>query len=87
MCKEFNISEQAIVSTSRKKNIVKPRQMAIFLARKYTDQPLKTISKNFNRYHATAIYSINAVEKELKQKGVFSQQMNYLYKKIENGKV
>ncbi|OQY00552.1 MAG: chromosomal replication initiator protein DnaA [Desulfobacteraceae bacterium 4572_130] len=87
VCKEFNISEQTIVSASRKKNIVKPRQMAIFLARKYTDQPLKIISKNFNRYHATAIYSINAVEKELKQKGVFFQQMNYLYKKIENGKV
>jgi chromosomal replication initiator protein len=87
ICKEFSISEKDIVSSSRKKKIVKPRQMAIFLARKYTDQPIKKIGLSFNRYHATAIYSINAVERELKQKSVLFEQVNYLCKKIEAGKL
>ncbi len=87
VCKEFSISEQDIVSPSRKRIIVKPRQMAIFLSRKYTDQPIKKIGTSFNRYHATAIYSINVVEKELKQKGALFEQMNYLSKKIEAGKL
>ncbi|CCK80450.1 chromosomal replication initiator protein DnaA [Desulfobacula toluolica] len=87
VCKEFSLSEEDIVSPSRKKRIVKPRQMAIFLSKKYTDQPIKKIGTSFNRYHATAIYSINAVEKELKQKGVLFEQMNYLSKKIEAGKL
>lgn len=86
ICKEFAISETDIVSTSRKQRIVKPRQMAIFLSRKYTDQPIKKIGSSFNKYHATAIYSINAVEKELKQKSVVFEQINYLSKKIEAGK-
>ncbi|MCK5837161.1 MAG: chromosomal replication initiator protein DnaA, partial [Desulfobacula sp.] len=87
ICKEFSISEKDIVSPSRKKRIVKPRQMAIFLSRKYTDQPIKKIGSSFNRYHATAIYSINAVERELKQKGVVFEQMTYLSRKIETGKL
>lgn len=87
VCNEFSLSEQELVSTSRKKRVVKPRQVAIFLARKYTDQPLKTIGKSFNRYHATAIYSINAVEKQMKLQGGFMEQMNYLYQKLESGKI
>jgi len=87
ICSEFSLSEQELISTSRQKRVVKPRQVAMFLARKYTDQPLKTIGKSFNRYHATAIYSINAVQKELKQQGIFAEQMNHLYRKIESGNI
>ncbi|MCK5164119.1 MAG: chromosomal replication initiator protein DnaA [Desulfobacula sp.] len=87
VCKEFSISQMEIVSASRKQRIVKPRQMAIFLSRKYTDQPIKKIGNSFNKYHATAIYAINAIERELKQKSVLFEQVNYLSKKIETGKL
>ncbi len=87
VCKEFSLSLDEIVSSSRKKRIVKPRQMAIYLSRRYTDQPLQQISRNFNKYHATAIHSINAVEKELTKNGAFAEQMKYLVKKIETGKI
>ena len=85
VCNEFSISKKDIVSASRKSRIVKPRQMAIFLSKKYTDLSIKKIGKSYNKYHATAIYSINTVERELKQKGVLFEQMNYLSKKIESG--
>jgi chromosomal replication initiator protein len=86
VCKEYDITEQDLISKSRKKHIVKPRQVAIFLSRKYTDQPIKKIGSSFKRYHATAIYSVNAVEKELQHKGVLYEQIRYLSKKIESGK-
>jgi chromosomal replication initiator protein len=86
VCREFAISEKEIISPSRQKKFSKARQIAIFLSRKYTDQSLKLIGNNFNRYHATVIYAINAVEKELKQKGELFGQINYLSKKIETGK-
>lgn len=86
VCKEFSVSLTDIVSDSRKRRIVKPRQMAIFLSRKYTDQPIKKIGTSFNKYHATAIYAINSIEKELKQKSVLYEQANYLSTKIEAGK-
>lgn len=86
VCDEFSISEKDIISKSRKQRIVKPRQVAMFLARKYTDQPIKIIGSSFKKYHATAIYSVNTIEKELKQKGVLCEQINYISKKIEAGK-
>ncbi len=86
VCSEFSISEQDIISKSRKRKIVKPRQVAMFLAKRFTDQPIKTIGSSFKRYHATAIYSVNAIEKELRQKGMLCEQINYLTKKLEHGK-
>jgi chromosomal replication initiator protein len=86
VCTEFSISEQDIMSKSRKRIIVKPRQVAMFLAKKYTDQPIKKIGSSFKKYHATAIYSVNAIEKEIKQRGVLFEQINYISKKIEAGK-
>jgi chromosomal replication initiator protein len=58
----------------------------MFLARRYTDSPLQTIGKSFNRYHATVLHSINAVEKEAKTKGPLHKQIKYLCRKIETGK-
>ena len=86
VCNEFSVTENEIISKSRKQRIVKPRQVAMFLARRYTDQPIKKIGASFKRYHATAIYSVNAIEKELKQKGQMYQQINYLTQKLETGK-
>lgn len=86
VCNEFSISEKEIVSNSRKKRIVKPRQMAIYLSRQFTDHSIKKIGSSFNKYHATAIYSINAVQQEIKQKGMLYEQVKYLSKKIESGK-
>jgi len=63
---QFNMSVSELVSASRKRAIVRPRQMAIYLSKRYTDQPLQSIGRSFNRYHATAIHSISAIEKALK---------------------
>ncbi|GBC59071.1 chromosomal replication initiator protein DnaA [Desulfonema ishimotonii] len=83
VCQHYKISTGDIVSKSRRKCIVRPRQMAIYLARKYTDQPLQVISRNFNRYHTTAIHSIAAVEKGLTSDVAMKKQLSFLCGKIE----
>lgn len=83
VCDEFGIGIDKLVSKSRKQEIVRPRQIAIFLSRKYTDQPLQFIGKSFNRYHATAIHAIKAVEQGIKSKDVFFKQVEVLEKKLE----
>jgi len=86
VCKHFQISVKDIVSSSRKKSIVQPRQIAIFLSRRYTDAPLQAIGKSFNRYHATALHSIGAVEREIKGNGPIQKQVEFLCQKLESGK-
>jgi chromosomal replication initiator protein len=83
--KYYKITVKEMVSRSRKQAIVRPRQVAIFLARKYTDQSVQAIGRSFNRYHATALHAIGSVEKGLKQNGQIQKQVEYLCRKIEAG--
>jgi len=83
--KYYNITIADIVSRSRKQAIVRPRQIAIYLSRRYTDQSLQVIGKSFNRYHATALYAIGTVEKGMKKSNQIKKQVEYLCKKIEIG--
>jgi chromosomal replication initiator protein len=83
--REFGVAVKDMVSKSRKKSIVRPRQVAIFLSRRHTSQPLQSIGRKFNRMHATVIHSINSVEKELKLKGDLYRQVQIIEKKLESG--
>jgi chromosomal replication initiator protein len=87
VCKYYTISVKDIVSSSRKQAVVRARQIAIYLSRKYTDAPLQAIGKSFNRYHATAIHSIGAVERALKENGPIQKQVEFLCSKLESGKL
>jgi chromosomal replication initiator protein len=86
VCKHYRISIKDIVSNSRKQPIVRPRQIAIYLSRKYTDAPLQVIGKSFNRYHATALHSIGIVERGIKKNSPLQKQVEFLCKKLESGK-
>jgi len=86
VCKYYNIFPEDIVSNSRKQSIVRPRQIAIYLSRMYTDSPLQTIGKSFNRYHATALHSIYTVERAVKENGPVQKQVEFFRRKLESGK-
>jgi len=85
VCQEFNISHHDMVSASRKQAVVRPRQIAMYLSRRYTDSPLQAIGKCFNRYHATALHSISAVEKGIRDNRSLQKQIEYLCAKLEDG--
>jgi chromosomal replication initiator protein len=86
VCTEFSISVKDIESASRKQVHVRPRQIAMFLCRRHTDQPIQVIGQSFKRYHATVIHSINAVEKELRLKGEMYRQVEIIEGKLLHGK-
>ncbi|MGD2149811.1 MAG: chromosomal replication initiator protein DnaA [Desulfobacterales bacterium] len=86
VCKHYNISISDIVSRCRKQSIVRPRQIAIYLSRRYTDSSIQVIGKSFNRYHATALHSIGVVEQGIKENGPLQKQVEFLCKKIDSGK-
>lgn len=86
ICKHFNITVVDIVSRSRKQAVVRPRQIAMYLSRRYTDAPLQAIGKSFNRYHATALHAIGSIEKGIRRNEAVKKQVEYLQKKLETGK-
>lgn len=86
VCKQFKVSVGDVVSRSRKQCFVRPRQIAMYLSRQYTDSPLQTIGKSFNRYHATALHAISTIEKEIKKNTVIREQVAFLSERLESGK-
>ncbi len=85
VCKYYNLTPKELVSRSRKQAVVRPRQVAIYLSRRYTDQPLQSIGKSFNRYHATALHAIGMVEKGIKEGGAIQRHVEYFTEKLESG--
>lgn len=83
--KEYGITVSDMVSKSRRQAVVRPRQVAMYLSRKYTDQPLQAIGRSFNRYHATAIHAIGTVEKSMKQEAALKKHIEFFSKKLETG--
>ena len=86
VCKYFSVTLEDIMSRSRKQTLVRPRQIAIYLSRHYTDAPLQSIGKSFNRYHATALHSIKCIERGIKQNSAIKKQVGFFRQKLESGK-
>ncbi len=86
VCREYGIKTEDIILKSRKQSIARPRQVAIYLSRRYTDHPLKTIGKSFNKYHATVLHSIGVVEKAIKENPTVKKQVEIISRKLEAGK-
>jgi chromosomal replication initiator protein len=86
VCTHYNISVEDLVSRSRQERLVRPRHMAIYLARRFTDSPLQAIGKSFNRYHATALHSIQCIEKGIKADSSVQRQVDFFRQKLESGK-
>jgi chromosomal replication initiator protein len=82
---EFKVSEKALESRSRKKAIAFPRQVAMYLARKYTAETLATIGNNFNKNHATVLHSIKVVSALLINDTSVQGQLAMLEQKLRKG--
>ncbi len=64
--KYFNLKSQDFKSTTRARNVALPRQVAMYLIRKYTGSGFKEIGHYFGgKNHTTILYACSKIEKEL----------------------
>ena len=63
--KKYNVSMAQILSAERTQSIVTPRQLAMYIARKFTTKSLPEIAKLFEKTHATIIHGVKNIEKRL----------------------
>ncbi len=61
----FGVTEELLKASGRAKEIVIPRQIAMYLARTLTSYSLPEIGQVFHRDHSTVIYSIQKVTDQL----------------------
>ncbi len=82
ICREYNVSYGDLQSRSRKKIIAFPRQVAMYLSRKYTEESLENIGKTFNRNHATVLYAVKVVSELCRRDTSVRRQVEILDQKM-----
>jgi chromosomal replication initiator protein len=80
---QFKVSVQDMQSKSRKKMIAFPRQVSMYLARKYTEQGLAEIGKAFNRDHSTVLHSVRVISDAISRNGSIRGQVKLLAEKLK----
>jgi chromosomal replication initiator protein len=81
--KNFSIPKEKLISPSRKKEILYPRQIAIFLCRRYTEEPLQTIGEAFSRKHSSIIHSLETIEAKYMQNLKVKREIDFLLEKLD----
>lgn len=59
----YDLPLQSLVSERRSREVARPRQIAMYLAKELTPKSLPCIGREFNRDHTTVIHAIRQVER------------------------
>jgi chromosomal replication initiator protein len=63
--KRFGTTMADILSHERTQTLVTPRQLAMYISRKYTSKGLQEIAKAFDKKHATVISGVKTIQQRL----------------------
>lgn len=75
-CQHYGVTQQNVMSRSRKRDYVIVRQISMFLAQKHTKMPASRIGQLIgNRDHSTVIHSCNIIENRIKVDKAFADEL------------
>lgn len=80
---KYNIRLADLKGKSRKKEIVNPRQIAMFIARELLDDSLVTIANAFDRDHTTVIHGIDKISLMMEEDSDIKNEIESLIKEIK----
>jgi len=82
----YNLKEKEILAASRKKEIVKPRQIAMFILKQDLDYSFPFIGRKFGgKDHTTAIHAFNKISRELKMNENLNEEISLIRQRIYTG--
>ena len=71
----FNITIEDLVSHSRRKEVVEPRQIAMYLLRDISELSYPYIGEKMGRDHTTAIHSYEKINNEINRNPALNQKI------------
>lgn len=79
----YDMDEKDLINQSRKRDVVKPRQIAMYLMREELKSSYPSIGEKFGgRDHTTAIHSCEKIEQELEKTPEFSEEIKAIREKV-----
>ncbi|PEN08819.1 chromosomal replication initiator protein DnaA [Longimonas halophila] len=84
VCEYFDINEDLIRAKTRKREVVRARQIAMYFCKEMTQHSLKTIGLHFGgRDHSTVIHAVKTVEDQVDTDTQFRDAVDQIGRKIE----
>lgn len=81
ICAEMNVDRERLNSSERTREVAIARQLAMFLAKKHTKQPLASIGAAIGgRNHATVLHSCKTITNLMDTEKMFRQQVEHIEK-------
>ncbi len=82
--RHFKIAKNEILSPRRSRDVVRPRQIAMYLAKSLTSRSLPEIGRRFGgRDHTTVLHSVRKVQQLMKDDGNLEQEIELLKRMLE----
>ena len=86
ICARFRVRSEDLRSTSRKREVVFPRQVAIYLSRKFTTHSLIEIGEHYRRDHSTVLHAIRTITQKMVQDTAVREQVELLIRDLQQGR-
>lgn len=82
----YNLEEKNLYDPTRRREIVKPRQIAMFLLRRELKFSFPSIARKFgDKDHTTAIYAYKKILKESEENNKMTEELNLIKQRIYSG--
>lgn len=79
----YDLKENELISVSRKQEIVRPRQIAMYLLREELKSSFPFIGRRFGgKDHTTAIHAYEKVAKEVKKNGDLNEEISLIKQRV-----
>ena len=79
----FNLNIQEMLSPRRSRSLARPRQIAMYLAKKYTTNSLPDIGRKFsNRDHTTVIHAVKKIDELIKNDNEIKHSITEIIKRL-----
>ena len=79
----YNITMEDLIKQSRKREFVKPRQIAMYLVRKELDSSFPSIGEFFGgRDHTTVMHAVEKINSLINENSVFKQEVGLIMDKL-----
>ena len=86
VAKRYELEPDDLISSKRSRNIVLPRQIAMYLCRTMLNMTTTSIGKTFgNRDHTTVLHGCDVVTDQLKDNYALKRTIEELSELIKNG--
>jgi len=86
VAKFYNLEEKNLFDPTRRKEIVKPRQIAMFLLRRELKYSFPAIARKFGgKDHTTAIYAYKKILQENEENNKLTEELNLIKQRIYSG--